>query len=104
MASSHTASSLPSFCRFTALLPAPEEPEPMSDDAFASDPNLFSGEEIDNMEMADLDRLSLEELNVYLNKVNRTMKELRNQERKWKERNIRLMDMREEIENLLEER
>ena len=72
--------------------------------AFASDPNLFSGEEIDNMEMADLDRLSLEELNVYLNKVNRTMKELRNQERKWKERNIRLMDMREEIENLLEER
>ncbi len=81
-----------------------EEPEPMSDDAFASDPNLFSGEEIDNMEMADLDRLSLEELNVYLNKVNRTMKELRNQERKWKERNIRLMDMREEIENLLEER
>ena len=81
-----------------------EEPEPMSDDVFASDPNLFSGEEIDNMEMADLDRLSLEELNVYLNKVNRTMKELRNQERKWKERNIRLMDMREEIENLLEER
>ena len=41
---------------------------------------------------------------MYLNKVNRTMKELRNQERKWKERNIRLMDMREEIENLLEER
>lgn len=63
----------------------------------------FDGDEIDRMESADLDDLSPEELKAYRKKVVQTLKTIREQEKLWKERTIRLMDMKEEIEYMLDE-
>ncbi len=64
---------------------------------------FFEADEIDRMEAADLDSLSPEELKAYRKKIVQTLKEIRAQEQKWKERTNRLMDMKEEIEYMLDE-
>ena len=66
--------------------------------------DVFDAEEIDGMEAVMLDNLSVEELKVYRSKVIRTLKEIRAQEQLWKQRANILMDMREEAENLIEEK
>jgi len=66
--------------------------------------DVFDAEEIDGMEAVMLDNLSVEELKVYRSKVIRTLKEIRVQEQLWKQRANILMDMREEAENLIEEK
>ena len=65
---------------------------------------LFDAEDIDGMEAVMLDNLSAEELKVFRSKVNRTLKAIREQEQLWKQRVNLLMDMREEAENLIEEK
>ena len=65
---------------------------------------LFDAEDIDSMEAVMLDNLSPEELKSFRNKVNRTLKAIREQEQLWKQRVNLLMDMREEAENLIEEK
>jgi len=65
---------------------------------------LFDAEDIDGMEAVMLDNLSAEELKTFRSKVNRTLKAIREQEQLWKQRVNLLMDMREEAENLIEEK
>ena len=65
---------------------------------------LFDAEDIDGMEAVMLDNLSAEELKAFRSKVNRTLKTIREQEQLWKQRVNLLMDMREEAENLIEEK
>ena len=65
---------------------------------------LFDAEDIDGMEAVMLDNLSAEELKAFRSKVNRTLKAIREQEQLWKQRVNLLMDMREEAENLIEEK
>ena len=65
---------------------------------------LFDAEDIDSMEAVMLDNLSAEELKAFRSKVNRTLKAIREQEQLWKQRVNLLMDMREEAENLIEEK
>ena len=65
---------------------------------------LFDVEDIDGMEAVMLDNLSAEELKAFRSKVNRTLKAIREQEQLWKQRVNLLMDMREEAENLIEEK
>ena len=65
---------------------------------------VFDAEEIDGMEAVMLDDLSAEELKAFRNKAIRTLKEIRAREQLWKQRANVLMDMREEAENLLEEK
>lgn len=64
---------------------------------------FFDAEEIDRMEAADLDGMSLEELKAYRNKIMETLKEIRVQEQLWKERKTILLDMKEEAEYLIED-
>lgn len=65
---------------------------------------LFDAEDIDGMEAVMLDNLSAEELKAFRSKVNRTLKAILEQEQLWKQRVNLLMDMREEAENLIEEK
>ena len=64
---------------------------------------LFDGDEIDRMEAAALESMELQELKAYKDKVQKTLKEIKVQERKWKERTHILLDMKEEAECLLED-
>lgn len=64
---------------------------------------LFDGDEIDRMEAAALESMELQELKAYKDKVQKTLKEIKVQERKWKERTRILLDMKEEAECLLED-
>ena len=70
---------------------------------FTLSPDLFAGDEIDEMEASQLDDLSAEELKACLDKIRRTLKEIRIEEQRWKERTNRLLDMKEEAEALLED-
>ena len=47
--------------------------------------------------------MELEELKAYKTKIVNTLKEIRFQEQKWKERTNLLLDMREEAENLIDD-
>lgn len=67
------------------------------------DSGPFDGDEVDRMEMVELDGMSLEELRAYKDRLNRTLKWVRVQEKEWKRRTTVLMDMREEAENLIDE-
>ncbi len=75
----------------------------MADELFELSSGLFTGDEIDEMEAFQLDDLSAEELNAYLDKIRRTLKEVRLEEQRWKQRTNRLLDMKEEAEALLED-
>ena len=70
-------------------------------EGFGSD--VFQADEIDQMEWSVLDGMDLEELKAYKNKISKTLKEIKAQEQLWKERTNRLLDMREEAENLIDE-
>ncbi len=65
--------------------------------------DVFHAEEIDQMEWADLDDMELEELKAYKDKIVKTLKEIKAQEQQWKTRITKLLDMREEAENLIED-
>ncbi len=65
--------------------------------------DVFHAEEIDQMEWADLDDMELEELKAYKDKIVKTLKEIKAQEQQWKTRVTKLLDMREEAENLIED-
>ncbi len=73
------------------------------DELFTLPSELFAGDEIDSMEASALDDLSAEELKACLDKIRRTLKEIRLEEQRWKERTTRLLDMKEEAEALLED-
>ncbi|MBQ6382366.1 MAG: hypothetical protein IJJ42_02040 [Clostridia bacterium] len=75
----------------------------MADELFELSSGLFTGDEIDDMEAFQLDGLSAEELKAYLDKIRRTLKEVRLEEQRWKQRTNRLLDMKEEAEALLED-
>lgn len=64
---------------------------------------LFEAEEIDRMEASMLDEMNLEELKAYKEKIIKTLKEIKEQEQKWKQRTIILLDMKEEAECLIED-
>ncbi len=64
----------------------------------------FDGQEIDQMEAAMLDDLSLEDLKAFRTRIMNTLKEIRRQEQLWKERTVILLDMKEEAEYQIEER
>ena len=64
---------------------------------------LFSAEEIDQMEASMLDEMSMAELKAYKEKIIKTLKEIKEQEQKWKQRTIILLDMKEEAECLIED-
>ncbi len=81
-----------------------KEEQPAGDawsEGFGSD--VFQADEIDQMEWSVLDGMDLEELKAYKNKISKTLKEIKTQEQLWKERTNRLLDMREEAENLIDE-
>jgi len=65
---------------------------------------LFDGDEIDRMEAADMDDMSLEELKEYRTRIMRTLKAIREAEQLWKQRTTILLDMKEEAEYLIEDR
>ena len=71
------------------------------DELFTLPSELFAGDEIDSMEASELDDLSAEELKACLDKIRRTLKEIRLEEQRWKERTTRLLDMKEEAECLI---
>jgi vacuolar-type H+-ATPase subunit I/STV1 len=75
----------------------------MTDELFELSSELFTGDEIDNMEAFQLDDLPAEDLKAYLDKIRRTLKEIRLEEQRWKQRTNRLLDMKEEAEALLED-
>ena len=58
----------------------------MADELFELSSGLFTGDEIDDMD-----------------KIRRTLKEVRLEEQRWKQRTNRLLDMKEEAEALLED-
>ena len=64
---------------------------------------LFDADEIDRMEASMLDSMDLEELKAYRSKIMKTLKEIRVQEQKWKQRTNILLDMKEEAECLIED-
>ena len=70
-------------------------------EGFGSD--VFQADEIDQMECSILDGMDLEELKAYKDKISKTLKEIKALEQLWKERTNRLLDMREEAENLIDE-
>lgn len=70
--------------------------EELSDD-------FFSADEIDQMEWSMLDGMSLEELKAYKGKITKTLKEIKAREQAWKERATKLLDMKEEAENLIDD-
>ena len=74
-----------------------------TDPAHLEEADLFSGEEIDQMETVQLDQMSVEELRAYKNKITRTLKEIKAREQQWKQRTIVLLDMREEVECLIDD-
>ena len=65
--------------------------------------DLFTADEIDHMEAAMLDEMDLEELKIYKSRIIKTLKEIRFQEQKWKQRTNVLLDMKEEAECLIED-
>ena len=69
-----------------------------------SDNDLFDGNEIDRMEAVSLDDLNPDELKAYKNRIMKTLKAIRAQEQLWKQRTNILLDMKEEAENLIEEK
>ena len=71
--------------------------------AMGNDNTVFSAEEIDEMDIGNLDSMDLEELKAYKARIISTLKEIRFQEQRWKERTNLLLDMREEAENLIED-
>lgn len=77
--------------------------DPVSAELFELSSELFAGDEIDNMEASQLDDLSREDLQAYLEKIRKTLKEIRLEEQRWKQRTNRLLDMKEEAEALLED-
>jgi len=64
---------------------------------------LFSAEEIDQMDVGLLEDMSLEDLKSYKGKINKTLKAIKYQEQQWKQRSNLLLDMKEEVENLIED-
>ncbi len=81
-----------------------KEEQPAGDawsEGFGSD--VFQAEEIDQMEWSDLDGMDLDGLKAYKEKITKTLKEIKAQEQLWKERANRLLDMREEAGNLIDE-
>ena len=81
-----------------------KEEQPTGDawsEGFGSD--VFQADEIDQMEWSVLDGMNVEELKAYKDKISKTLKEIKAQEQLWKERTNRLLDMREEAENLIDE-
>lgn len=67
------------------------------------DADLFSADEIDRMETADLDDMDPDALREYKNRIMKTLKAIRVQEQLWKERTTILLDMKEEAENLIDD-
>ena len=63
--------------------------------------DIFTADEIDRMEAILLDDMNPEELETYRNRIIKTLKEIRAQERLWKQRTNILLDMKEEAECLL---
>ena len=63
--------------------------------------DIFTADEIDRMEAILLDDMNPEELETYRNRIIKTLKEIRTQERLWKQRTNILLDMKEEAECLL---
>ena len=63
--------------------------------------DLFTADEIDRMEAILLDDMNPEELEAYRNRIIKTLKEIRVQERIWKQRTNILLDMKEEAECLI---
>ena len=74
-----------------------ENHEMMNDDL------VFSAEEIDGMDIDNLYNMGLEELEAYKVKINNTLKNIRLQEQKWRDRTNQLLEMRQEAENLIED-
>ncbi|MBR5962002.1 MAG: hypothetical protein IKZ98_13545 [Clostridia bacterium] len=64
---------------------------------------LFAPEEIDGMDVSQVEDLSLEELTAYKDKIMKTLKAIKYQEQQWKQRSNLLLDMKEEVENLIED-
>ena len=64
---------------------------------------LFSVEEIDQMDIGLLEDMRLEDLKTYKDKINKTLKAIKYQEQQWKQRANLLLDMKEEAENLIED-
>ena len=64
---------------------------------------LFAAEEIDRMDVSQVENLSLEELTAYKDKIMKTLKAIKYREQQWKERSNLLLDMKEEVENLIED-
>lgn len=73
------------------------------EEAMANNDKVFSAEEIDVMDIGNLESMDLEELKAYKAKIISTLKEIKFQEQKWKERTNLLLDMREEAENLIDD-
>ena len=63
--------------------------------------DLFTADEIDRMEAILLDDMGPEELEAYRDRIIRTLKEIKAQERLWKQRTNLLLDMKEEAECLI---
>ena len=63
--------------------------------------DIFTADEIDRMEAILLDDMGPEELEAYRNRIIRTLKEIKAQERLWKQRTNLLLDMKEEAECLI---
>ena len=63
--------------------------------------DIFTADEIDRMEAILLDDMNPEELEAYRNRIIKTLKEIRAQERLWKQRTNILLDMKEEAECLI---
>ena len=63
--------------------------------------DIFTADEIDRMEAILLDDMGPEELEAYRDRIIRTLKEIKAQERLWKQRTNLLLDMKEEAECLI---
>ena len=63
--------------------------------------DIFTADEIDRMEAIMLDEMNPEELEAYRDRIIRTLKEIKAQERLWKQRTNLLLDMKEEAECLI---
>ena len=63
--------------------------------------DLFTADEIDRIEAVMLDDMNPEELEAYRNRIIKTLKEIKAQERMWKQRSNILLDMKEEAECLI---
>ena len=63
--------------------------------------DIFTADEIDRMEAILLDDMGPEELEAYRDRIIRTLKEIKVQERLWKQRTNLLLDMKEEAECLI---